>query len=81
MKKATLVGVGTTTVFYMLSGGLGYAGFGNNAPGNILTGFGFYNPYWLVDFAHACVVVHLAGAYQVTLCQMLRKNNKYNIAR
>ena len=73
MKKATLVGVGTTTVFYMLSGGLGYAAFGNNAPGNILTGFGFYNPYWLVDFANACVVVHLAGAYQVTLCPILRK--------
>eukprot|EP00250_Pteridium_aquilinum_P016547 c23155_g1_i1 orf=361-1803(-) len=65
MKKATLLGVCTTTVFYMLSGCIGYAAFGNNAPGNMLTGFGFYNPYWLIDFANACIVVHLVGAYQV----------------
>lgn len=65
MKKATLLGVSTTTVFYMLSGCIGYAAFGNSAPGNLLTGFGFYNPYWLVDVANACVVVHLVGAYQV----------------
>lgn len=65
MKKATLLGVSTTTVFYMLSGCIGYAAFGNDAPGNLLTGFGFYNPYWLVDFANACIVVHLIGAYQV----------------
>ncbi|MCO5602531.1 hypothetical protein L7F22_056664 [Adiantum nelumboides] len=65
MKKATLLGVSTTTVFYMLSGCVGYAAFGNRAPGNILTGFGFYEPYWLVDLANACVVVHLVGAYQV----------------
>lgn len=65
MKKATFLGVSTTTVFYMLSGCIGYAAFGNSAPGNILTGFGFYNPFWLVDFANACVVVHLVGAYQV----------------
>lgn len=65
MKKATLLGVVTTTVFYMLSGCIGYAAFGNNAPGNLLTGFGFYNPYWLVDLANACIVVHLVGAYQV----------------
>lgn len=65
MKKATFLGVSTTTVFYMLSGCVGYAAFGNGARGNILTGFGFYEPYWLVDFANACVVVHLVGAYQV----------------
>ncbi|KVH88413.1 hypothetical protein Ccrd_026891 [Cynara cardunculus var. scolymus] len=28
----------------------GYATFGDLTPGNILTGFGFYEPYWLVDF-------------------------------
>lgn len=65
MKKATLLGVSTTTIFYMLSGCIGYAAFGNDAPGNLLTGFGFYNPYWLVDLANACIVVHLVGAYQV----------------
>ncbi|CAA6670761.1 unnamed protein product [Spirodela intermedia] len=40
--------------------------FGSSAPGNLLTGFGFYEPYWLVDFANACVILHLVGAYQPT---------------
>ncbi|KAM0848462.1 hypothetical protein ACQ4PT_054365 [Festuca glaucescens] len=68
MKKATMLGVSTTTAFYMLCGCLGYAAFGNGAKGNILTGFGFYEPYWLIDFANVCIVVHLVGAYQV-FCQ------------
>ncbi|KAJ3670077.1 hypothetical protein LUZ60_010401 [Juncus effusus] len=68
MKKASFIGVSTTTLFYMLCGVLGYAAFGNNAPGNFLTGFGFYEPFWLVDFANACIVIHLVGAYQV-FCQ------------
>lgn len=66
MKKASLVGVSTTTLFYVLCGCLGYAAFGNNAPGNFLTGFGFYEPFWLIDFANVCIAVHLIGAYQVT---------------
>ncbi|CAK9223813.1 unnamed protein product [Sphagnum troendelagicum] len=65
MKRATLIGILTTTIFYMSVGCVGYAAFGDGAPGNLLTGFGFYNPYWLVDFANACIVVHLVGAYQV----------------
>ncbi|KAG8094508.1 hypothetical protein GUJ93_ZPchr0012g19951 [Zizania palustris] len=48
----------------MLCGCLGYAAFGNTARGNMLTGFGFYEPYWLIDFANLCIVVHLVGAYQ-----------------
>ncbi|KAL2938848.1 Amino acid permease 3 [Bienertia sinuspersici] len=44
---------------------MGYATFGNLAPGNLLTGFGFYNPYWLLDIANATIVIHLLGAYQV----------------
>lgn len=59
------MGVSVTTLFYTLSGCFGYAAFGNSAPGNLLTGFGFYSPFWLVDLANACVVVHLVGAYQV----------------
>lgn len=65
MKRASLIGICITTVYYMSVGCVGYAAFGDTAPGNILTGFGFYNPYWLVDFANACIVVHLVGAYQV----------------
>ncbi|KAL7237376.1 hypothetical protein ACSBR2_003630 [Camellia fascicularis] len=70
MKKATLLSISVTTVFYLLCGCMGYAAFGDNAPGNLLTGFGFYNPYWLLDVANIAIVVHLVGAYQV-YCQPL----------
>lgn len=70
MKKATLVSVSVTTLFYMLCGCMGYAAFGDLAPGNLLTGFGFFNPYWLLDIANAAIVIHLVGAYQV-YCQPL----------
>lgn len=61
-----MIGILTTTMFYMLCGCLGYAAFGNDAPGNFLTGFGFYEPFWLIDFANVCIAVHLIGAYQVS---------------
>ncbi|KAH9312196.1 hypothetical protein KI387_027231, partial [Taxus chinensis] len=64
MKKASFISITITTFFYMLCGCFGYAAFGDNAPGNLLTGFGFYEPYWLIDFANACIAVHLVGAYQ-----------------
>ncbi|KAJ9146260.1 hypothetical protein P3X46_028547 [Hevea brasiliensis] len=70
MKKATLVSVAVTTLFYMLCGCFGYAAFGDMSPGNLLTGFGFYNPYWLLDIANVAIVIHLVGAYQV-YCQPL----------
>ncbi|PKA66781.1 Amino acid permease 2 [Apostasia shenzhenica] len=70
MKKATLFSVAVTTIFYMLCGCMGYAAFGDRAPGNLLTGFGFYNPFWLLDIANAAIVIHLVGAYQV-FCQPL----------
>ncbi|KVH99657.1 Amino acid transporter, transmembrane [Cynara cardunculus var. scolymus] len=70
MKRASLAGVSTTTLFYVLCGCLGYAAFGNDAPGNFLTGFGFYEPFWLIDFANVCIAIHLIGAYQV-FCQPL----------
>ncbi|CAN6202964.1 unnamed protein product [Urochloa humidicola] len=68
MKKASFIGVSTTTGFYMLCGVLGYAAFGNQAPGNFLTGFGFYDPFWLIDVGNVCIAIHLIGAYQV-FCQ------------
>ncbi|XP_057469387.1 amino acid permease 3-like [Actinidia eriantha] len=70
MKKASLISVSVTTIFYMLCGCFGYAAFGDLAPGNLLTGFGFYNPYWLLDIANVAIVIHLVGAYQV-YCQPL----------
>ncbi|CAN7100911.1 amino acid permease 4 [Brassica rapa] len=65
MKNATRISIAVTTTFYMLCGCMGYAAFGDAAPGNLLTGFGFYNPFWLLDVANAAIVVHLVGAYQV----------------
>ncbi|KAJ8545353.1 hypothetical protein K7X08_017936 [Anisodus acutangulus] len=70
MKRASLAGVSTTTLFYILCGTIGYATFGNKAPGNFLTGFGFYEPFWLIDLANICIAIHLIGAYQV-FCQPL----------
>ncbi|KAF5735486.1 Amino acid permease 3 -like protein [Tripterygium wilfordii] len=70
MKRASLVSVSVTTIFYMLCGCMGYAAFGDMSPGNLLTGFGFYNPFWLLDIANAAIVIHLVGAYQV-YCQPL----------
>ncbi|XVF14790.1 hypothetical protein REPUB_Repub09cG0092000 [Reevesia pubescens] len=68
MTKATKLSIAVTTAFYMLCGCMGYASFGDFAPGNLLAGFGFSNPFWLPDIANAAIVIHLVGAYQV-FCQ------------
>lgn len=65
MKKASTIAILITTVFYLCCGGFGYAAFGDSTPGNLLTGFGFYEPYWLIDFANAAIVLHLVGGYQI----------------
>ncbi|KAI5064905.1 hypothetical protein GOP47_0019600 [Adiantum capillus-veneris] len=70
MKKASLRGIIVTTSYYMSVGCVGYAALGNQAPGDLLTGFGFHNPYWLIDIGNICIAVHLIGAYQV-FCQPL----------
>uniref|UniRef100_A0A0E0HMZ8 Amino acid transporter transmembrane domain-containing protein n=1 Tax=Oryza nivara TaxID=4536 RepID=A0A0E0HMZ8_ORYNI len=65
MKRASLYGLAMSAVFYLVLGASGYAAFGDDAPSNILTGAAFHEPFWLVDVANACVVVHFLGAYQV----------------
>ncbi|KAL3848673.1 hypothetical protein ACJIZ3_010555 [Penstemon smallii] len=65
MKKASSIAIFITSFFFLCCGCFGYAAFGNQAPGNLLTGFGFYEPYWLIDFANACIVLHLVGGYQI----------------
>ena len=35
--------------------------------GNLLIGFGFFDPYWLVSTANIFVFIHLIGGYQVYL--------------
>ncbi|KAF7126838.1 hypothetical protein RHSIM_Rhsim11G0068000 [Rhododendron simsii] len=70
MKKATLISVSVTTLFYVLCGCFGYAAFGDLTPGNLLTGFGFYNPFWLLDIANVAIIVHIVCGYRV-YCQPL----------
>ncbi|CAI0422051.1 unnamed protein product [Linum tenue] len=65
MKRASLVGISTTTIFYLLCGCVGYAAFGEDAPGDLLSGTGFNHPVWLLNVANVCVAIHLIGAYQV----------------
>lgn len=65
MRRASTISVIVTTFFYLCCGCAGYAAFGSDTPGNLLTGFATYKLYWLVDFANACIVIHLVGAYQV----------------
>ncbi|KAK3438961.1 hypothetical protein EUGRSUZ_C03880 [Eucalyptus grandis] len=69
-KKASLISIAATTLFYMICGCTGYAAFGDMAPKNLLTGFGFHNPYWMVDIANATIVILLLCAYQFN-CQPL----------
>nr|GEX81555.1 amino acid permease 6-like [Tanacetum cinerariifolium] len=64
-EKATTIGILASTVFYMLCGVLVYIAFGNAAPGYFLIGFGFHDPFWLIDVVNVCIVIHLLGAYQV----------------
>lgn len=65
MKKATSLAILITTVFYLLCGLVGYAAFGSGAPGNLLTGFSSFKPFWIMDVANICIIIHLVGAYQV----------------
>lgn len=60
-----MISVGVTTTFYMLCGCMGYAALGDQAPGNLLTEFGFRDPFWLIDIANIAIVIHLVGAYQL----------------
>ncbi|KAJ6422951.1 hypothetical protein OIU84_023977 [Salix udensis] len=66
MKKASIIAFIATTFFYLCFGSFGYAAFGENTPGNLLTGFHSSESYWLVDLANACIVLHLVGGYQVS---------------
>ncbi|KAL6909833.1 hypothetical protein ACP4OV_001492 [Aristida adscensionis] len=65
MKKASLYSLAISTMFYLLLGSAGYAALGDGAPGNILDGVAFREPFWLMYIANACVVVHFLAGYQV----------------
>ncbi|CAJ1972323.1 unnamed protein product [Sphenostylis stenocarpa] len=63
MRRANVLGVTAMTILFLLCSGLGYAAFGDNTPGNILTGF--TEPFWLVALGNGCIIIHMIGAYQV----------------
>eukprot|EP00891_Asterochloris_glomerata_P008476 jgi/Astpho2/8476/fgenesh1_pm.00125_%23_3_t len=65
MKKASRFSITATTMFYASIATVAFAGFGNEAPGNILSGGGFEHPFWVVALANIAVAIHLIGAYQV----------------
>ncbi|KAJ0085314.1 hypothetical protein Patl1_08293 [Pistacia atlantica] len=81
MKKVLLVSVGVTTIFYVLCGCSGCAAFGDVSPGNLLTSFSFYSPYWLPDIINAAIVIHLVDAYQVYCRPLFAFIEKQAIAR
>lgn len=63
MKKVSLLAISGTTLFYLALGCMGYAAFGSEVEGNVLTGF--HSPRWLVDFGNLALIIHLIGGYQV----------------
>ncbi|KAF8031770.1 hypothetical protein BT93_D0859 [Corymbia citriodora subsp. variegata] len=65
MKKASVIAVIITTFFYLCCGCFGYAAFGDLTPGNLLVGFESFHPHALIDFANACVILHLLGGFQL----------------
>ncbi|XP_061945005.1 amino acid permease 8-like [Populus nigra] len=75
MKRVSLFVVVGTAFFYISLGCIGYAAFGNDVPGNILSGF--YEPFWLVDMANIAVIIHLIGAYQVYAQPLFAINEKW----
>ncbi|XP_056177169.1 probable amino acid permease 7 [Syzygium oleosum] len=65
MKKASVIAIVITTFFYLCCGCFGYAAFGDVTPGSLLTGFESFHPHALINFANACVILHLLGGYQL----------------
>ncbi|KAB2045056.1 hypothetical protein ES319_D01G135300v1 [Gossypium barbadense] len=55
MKRASSIGVSTTTLFYVLCGLIGYAAFGNDAPGNFLTGLVWRTAYVIITAVVAMI--------------------------
>ncbi|KAK4851526.1 hypothetical protein QYF36_015922 [Acer negundo] len=68
--KGSLTGISTSSrikKMWLVSQAVGDIAFWGRytTPGNLLTGFGFYEPSWLIDFANACIIIHLVGGYQL----------------
>ncbi|KAJ0475753.1 putative amino acid transporter, transmembrane domain-containing protein [Helianthus annuus] len=64
-KRVSAIAMVVTAIFYLGCGCFGYAAFGNDTPGNLLTGFRFYEPYWLISFANPCILIYMLGGYQL----------------
>lgn len=63
MKKVNMYSIGGSALFYFLVSFTGYAAYGDQVPGDILSAFS--DVVWLIDIANICVILHLIGAYQV----------------
>lgn len=57
MKLSAAIGIGITSFYHVIIGTVGYAAFGNDVPGNLLTGFGYFEPWWLIMLANLAIVV------------------------
>ncbi|XP_074332822.1 uncharacterized protein LOC141670735 isoform X2 [Apium graveolens] len=67
VKKATLLSIVAATIYYMLHFWFGNVIFEYPAPGKLLTGIGFYNPFWLLSIVIISILALLVGAYMVTV--------------
>ncbi|XP_058089870.1 amino acid permease 3-like isoform X1 [Magnolia sinica] len=81
MKKATLLSITITTAFKMLCACMAYASFGDRTPSTLLSGFGFHNPFWLLDIANVALIIHLVSAYQLCCQPLLAFVEKWAIQR
>ncbi|XP_015934922.1 amino acid permease 8 [Arachis duranensis] len=66
MKMANSIGIITMSIIFLLSGGAGYAAFGEDTPGSILNTTGNEH-VWLVYMGNVFIIIHILGAYQVLI--------------
>ncbi|XP_058075789.1 amino acid permease 2-like [Magnolia sinica] len=81
MKKATLLSLTITTAYKTLCFCIVYATFGDCTPTTLLAGFGFYNPFWLLDFGNMAIIIHLASVYQLCCRPLFAFVEKWAIQR
>ncbi|KAI4337523.1 hypothetical protein L6164_015928 [Bauhinia variegata] len=72
MKKANMIGLTTMAVFFLLCACTGYAAFGDETAGNIMTGSKIFKPLWVMYLGNVFIVVHLVGAHQVLVQPVYR---------
>ncbi|GFS37618.1 amino acid permease 2 [Actinidia rufa] len=74
MKKASLISVTVTTLFYMLCGCFGYAAFGDLSPETSSPDSASTTPIGSFDIANAAIVIHLVRRIPSLLPTLIRLN-------